>query len=72
MAAVAACMTTERRRVQSAYMPVVIGGKLAFRYDPRRRVVEWQAKGETHYIDLAALDDRAGQAEDRCKAEGGA
>lgn len=62
---------TERRRVQSAYMPVVVCGKLAFRYDPRRRVVEWQARGETHYIDLAALDDRAGQPEQHGKARDG-
>lgn len=65
-----ACMTTERRRVQSAYVPVVIGGKLAFRYDPARHVVEWQAQGVTHYIDLAALDDRAGQPEQHGKADG--
>ena len=49
----------ERRQVKPAYVPVVIGGKLAFRYDPRRHVVEWQAKGETHYIDLAALEEMA-------------
>lgn len=50
---------TERRRVKSAYVPVVVCGKLAFRYDPRRHVVEWQAKGETHYIDLARLEEIA-------------
>ena len=66
-----ACMTTEQRRVRSAYVPVVIGGKLAFRYDPARHVVEWQARGETHYIDLAALDDAARQNEGRGKAESG-
>jgi len=59
MAGGAACETTEQRRVRPAYMPVVIGGKLAFRYDPHRHVVEWQAKGETHYIDLARLDEMA-------------
>ena len=53
------CMTTEQRRVRSAYVPVVIGGKLAFRYDPARRVVEWQARGETHYIDLARIEEMA-------------
>ena len=57
MAAVAACMTTEQRRVRSAYVPVVIGGKLAFRYDPARHVVEWQHRGETHYIDLARIEE---------------
>ena len=58
MAAVVAA-ECERRRVRAAYVPVVIGGKLAFRYDPRRHVVEWQAKGETHYIDLARLEEMA-------------
>lgn len=53
------CMTTEQRRVRSAYVPVVIGGKLAFRYDPARHVVEWQAQGETHYIDLARIEETA-------------
>ena len=52
--------TTEQcRRVRPAYVPVVVGGKLAFRYDPRRHVVEWQSKGETHYIDLARLEEMA-------------
>ena len=53
------CEATERRRVRSAYVPVVIGGKLAFRYDPARHVVEWQARGETHYIDLARIEEMA-------------
>ena len=66
-----ACEATERRRVQPTYVPVVIGGKLAFRYDPARHVVEWQARGETHYIDLAALDDCAGQPEQPSKAQTG-
>ena len=57
MAVGVACMTTEQRRVRSAYVPVVIGGKLAFRYDPARHVVEWQHRGETHYIDLARLEE---------------
>ena len=51
--------TEHYQRARTAYVPVVIGGKLAFRYDPRRHVVEWQAKGETHYIDLARLDEIA-------------
>ncbi len=54
-----ACEATERRRVQPTYVPVVIGGKLAFRYDPARHVVEWQARGETHYIDLARIEEMA-------------
>lgn len=59
MAAVACGADGERRRVRAAYMPVVVRGKLAFRYDPARRVIEWRSQGETHYIDLAALDDGA-------------
>lgn len=70
MAVGVACMTTEQRRVRSAYVPVVIGGKLAFHYDPTRHVVQWHSRGETHYIDLAALDDKAGQSEQQGKADG--
>lgn len=70
MAAVVAA-ECERRRVRAAYVPVVIGGKLAFRYDSARRVIEWQIRGEKHYIDLAALDDAARQTEGRGKAESG-
>lgn len=59
MAAAVQAKAEQCRPVKAAYMPVVIGGKLAFRYDPRRHVVEWQAKGETHYIDLARLEEIA-------------
>ena len=57
MAAGSGETTQTRRRVQSAYVPVVICGKLAFRYDPHRHVVEWQARGETHYIDLTRIEE---------------
>lgn len=54
------CETTEQcRRVQSAYIAVRVGGKLLFRYDPARRIVEVQDRGERHYVDLAALDEQA-------------
>ncbi|HQY93151.1 hypothetical protein [Caldilinea sp.] len=46
-------------RVRADYVPVRVAGKLVFRYDPRRRIVEVQDRGERHYIDLAALDERA-------------
>jgi hypothetical protein len=49
----------ERRRVQPAYIAVRVAGKLLFRYDPQRRIVEVQERGERHYIDLAALDEQA-------------
>ena len=47
------------QRVQAGYVPVRVGGKLLFRYDPARRIVEVQERGERHYIDLAALDEQA-------------
>ena len=59
MAGAGQATCSEHRRIKPAYMPVVIGGKLAFRYDPARRIVEWQHRGERHYIDLAALDEQA-------------
>ena len=48
------------QRVRADYVPVRVAGKLVFRYDPRRRIVEVQDRGERHYIDLAALDEQAG------------
>lgn len=60
MAGGAACETTEQCvRVRPAYVAVRAGGKLLFRYDPARRIVEVQDRGERHYIDLAALDEQA-------------
>ncbi len=49
----------ERRRVRADYVPVRVGGRLLFRYDPLRRIVEVQDRGERHYVDLAALDEQA-------------
>lgn len=34
------------------------GGKLAFRFDPRRGIVEWRDRGKTHYFDLCALTEQ--------------
>jgi hypothetical protein len=42
----------------SKFVPIVIGGKLAFRFDPVRGLIEWQHRGEKHVIDLA---DYAGE-----------
>ncbi len=64
----ASVMTGTYRRIRSAYMPVVVDGALAFRYDPARHVIEWQKRGRKHYIDLAALDESAAQSEDGSKA----
>lgn len=60
MAGGAGCVTIDEcRRVRADYVPVRVAGKLLFRYDPRRRIVEVQERGERHYIDLAALDEQA-------------
>jgi hypothetical protein len=39
------------------YVPVThpATGKLLFRYDPVRQIVEWQERGEKVYLDLAEL-----------------
>ena len=57
--AVATDETQCGQRVRPAYVAVRVAGALAFRYDPARRIVEWQHRGERHYIDLAALDEQA-------------
>lgn len=62
----------ECRQVRSEYIPIVVAGKLAFRYDPARRIVEWQLRGEKHYIDLAVLEEMAARAEVQSKAQEGA
>ena len=58
-AGVTAVAAEQCGRVRSAYVPVRVAGKLVFRYDPQRRIVEVQDRGERHYIDLAALDELA-------------
>lgn len=45
-----------KRRIKCRYVPVVVNGRLAFCYDPLRQIVEWQYRGEKHYIDLAAIE----------------
>jgi len=59
MGAVVTATAEQRQRVQPAYVQVRVGGKLLFRYDPARRIVEVQDRGDRHYIDLAALDEQA-------------
>ena len=49
-----------KRQMKPAYVSVRgNGGKLLFRYDPIRRIVEVQDRGERHYVDLAALEEQA-------------
>jgi len=37
------------------FVPIVINGKLAFKFDPERGLIEWQHRGEKHVIDLSAI-----------------
>jgi len=41
------------RAPKSQFVPVVRGGKLAFKFDPTRGLIEWQHRGEKYIIDLA-------------------
>lgn len=38
---------------KSQFVPIVINGKLVFRFDPQRGLIEYQSRGEKHIIDLA-------------------
>lgn len=59
MAAAVTATAEQCPRARAAYVPVRVAGKLLFRYDPTRRIVEVQDRGERHYVDLAALDEQA-------------
>jgi hypothetical protein len=37
----------------SRFVPVLIDGKLVFKFDPDRGLIEWQNRGKKHIIDLA-------------------
>ncbi len=41
------------RAPKSQFVPVVVNGKLIFKFDPRRGLIEYQSRGEKHIIDLA-------------------
>lgn len=41
------------RAPPSHFVPIVINGKLVFKFDPERGLIEWQHRGEKHLIDLA-------------------
>jgi hypothetical protein len=40
---------------KAAFQPVVIAGKLAFKVDRVRGLIEWQHRGQKYIIDLATL-----------------
>lgn len=48
---------TQARRIRAAYVNVILDGRLAFRYDPYRGLVEVQHRGVKHVVDLAAIAD---------------
>lgn len=56
------------RRVRAAYVNVILDGRLAFRYDPYRGLVEWQHRGVKHVVDLAQIEaqEDAAQAGNKC------
>ena len=56
-----ACVTIDEcRRVRADYVAVRVAGKLLFRYDPRRRLVQIKRSGgDVVYIDLAEIDSEA-------------
>lgn len=45
------------------YIDVRINGRLLFKYDPTRHIVEVRTRGETHHVDLAQLDQQAAPCE---------
>jgi hypothetical protein len=40
---------------KARFIPIVIDGKLAFKFDPHRGLIEWQNRGEKYIIDLATI-----------------
>ena len=38
---------------KAQFVPVVVGGRLIFKFDPTRGLIEYQSRGEKHIIDLA-------------------
>ncbi len=42
---------------KATFLPVVINGKLVFKIDLTRGLVEWQHQGQKYLIDLATLEE---------------
>ena len=59
--------TPTPRRVRASYVPVVIEGRVAFDYDPYRKLVIWQYRGVRHVVDLALIEQREQQAQSESK-----
>jgi hypothetical protein len=51
------CKKVSYKAPKAQFVPVVVNGKLAFKFDPRRGLIEWQHRGEKHVIDLADYAD---------------
>ena len=64
--------TPTPRRVRASYVPVVLDGRLVFRYDPHRGLVEIQHRGVRHVVDLAAIDAAEQAVQGDGKAQDGA
>jgi|GEM_PF-3974593 len=47
------CGTINDRLPQSSFVPIYIDGKLAFRYDPYRGLIEIQRERKVTVVDLA-------------------
>ena len=51
-------ITPEREPYQPPsprWIPIVLGGKLAFRFDPERGLIEWKGREQVYVVDLAAI-----------------
>ena len=59
------------RRIRAAYVNVILDGRLAFRYDPLRGLVEWQHRGVRHVVDLAQIEAQEQRASGDGKAQEG-
>lgn len=45
---------------KAAFAPIVINGKLAFKFDPNRGLIEWQHRGAKVLIDLSRYEEYRG------------
>lgn len=56
------------RRIRAAYVNVILDGRLAFRYDYERKLIEIQHRGVKHVVDLAEIDAKQDVAQAGCQA----
>lgn len=57
------------RPPQPRFVPIVINGKLAFKFDPERGLIEWQHRGERFVIDLGQYGGPEGERKAQASAE---